>query len=189
MQNKEIYYFKLFRDVCRTINSTLNLKEVLNLIAENIVKVLDIKACAIFLLDKPQKRLDVGASYGLSETYLNKGPVDAEKSIVESLQGNFVLVHDATKDPRTQYPKENEKEGIASILSVPISVKGNVIGVLRIYTSQPRNFSEEENEFIAALAEMGGIAIENARMFHHLKSNHEKLINEVHEWFDFGKVQ
>ena len=45
MQTKEIQYFKLFRDVCKVVNSSLDLKEVLKLIAENIVNVLDVKAC------------------------------------------------------------------------------------------------------------------------------------------------
>jgi hypothetical protein len=52
---------------------------------------------------------------------------------------------------------------------------------------KPRKFSGNENEFIAGFAEMGSIAIDNARMYHHLKNDHENLINEVHRWFEFGK--
>ena len=53
MKNKELRYFKLFRDVCKVINSSLDLKEVLILITENIVKIINAKACTIFLLDGP----------------------------------------------------------------------------------------------------------------------------------------
>ena len=119
-------------------------------------------------------------------TYLNKGPVDAEKSIITSLEGKPVTIFDATNDSRVQFPEEAKKEGIASILSVPIPVKGNVIGVLRIYTSQPLEFTGEEIELVCSLAEMGGIAIENARMYNHLKMDYEGLFNDVHRWFDFG---
>jgi len=186
MEKNGMEYFRLFRDVCKLMNSSLDVKEVLELITENIVIVLGVKASAIFLLDKKSKRLEISASYGLSEAYLKKGPVDAEKSIIESLAGNPVQVYDATNNTRTQYPEEAKKEGIASILSVPISVKGTIIGVLRIYTSQPLEFPNDEVELTCSLAEMGGIAIENAKMYHHLKIGYDSLFHDIHQWFEYG---
>ena len=109
MENKEIQYFNLFRDICKVINSNLNFDEVLNSITENFVKVLNSKACAIFLLSREWNILKVRASCGLSEAYLNKGAVDAEKSMKESLEGKPVLVYDVKKDPRIQYPKAKEQ--------------------------------------------------------------------------------
>lgn len=188
MAKIESEYFQLFRSVCKAISSSLDIKEVLKLITEHVVTTLDVKACTIFLLDREKNRLEISASFGLSDAYLKKGPVDSEKSIITSLSGESVLVRDATKDSRIQYPEEAKIEGIASILSVPMPVKGKVIGVLRIYTSQPREFSDIENEFVSGLAEMGGIAIENARMYQHLKADHNKLIDEVHQWFEYGRT-
>ena len=181
-------HFREFRKVCSVISSSLDAKEVLNAIVKGAVSSLTVKACAIFLLNKVENKLDVSASYGLSDAYLGKGPLDAEKSMKESLSGKTVLVFDAMKDDRVQYPKQAQAEGIASILSVPIPVKGNVIGVLRIYTSKPYKFFENEMEFISGLAEVGGIAIDNARMYDHLKADHESLINETHQWFQFGQM-
>ena len=61
---------------------------------------------------------------------------------------------------------------------------------IRIYQHQSSEFfSEDESEFISGLADMGGIAIENARVYHHLKADHDRLITEVHQWFEFGAVQ
>ncbi len=189
MEIQEIKYFKMFRDVCKVVNSTLDLEKVLKLITENVVSTLNIKACTIFLLDRARQRLEVSASYGLNEAYLKKGPLDADKSIADTLNGKSILIDDATNDPRIQYPEAAKREGIASILSVPIPVKGKIIGVLRIYTSRLRQFSDDESEFISGLAEMGGIAIDNARMYHLLKAEHENLINEVHRWFEFGRIK
>ena len=152
MQNKESRYFKLFIDICKVINSSLDLKEVLILITENIVKLIDVKACTIFLLDKSRNKLEVSASHGLSETYLRKGPLDADKSIAETLNGPIVLILDTANGSRVQYPEEAIKEGIASVLSVPITVKGQIIGVLRIYTAEQRNFSDDEYNLISGLA-------------------------------------
>ena len=189
MQGKEKTYFRLFRDICKVINSSLNLSEVLNRITENVVNALNVKACTVFLWDREKNILEVSATHGLSESYLKKGPLVADKSISETLEGKSVFIYDTNKDPRIQYPDEAEKEGIASILSAPISVKNMIIGVLRIYTAEQRNFYEDDIEFIAGLADMGGIAIDNARMYDHLKADHENLIADVHQWFELGTVR
>ena len=186
MLNQELEYLKLFKEVSKKINSSLDIGNVLRLITENIVKTLHVKGCAIFLLDKSKKKLLNSASYGLSEEYVKKGPIDSEKSIVETLQGKWVLISNAQTDQKIQYREEAKREGILSVLSGPMSVKGTVIGVIRIYTSKPLNLSEVENEFLTGLTEIGSIGIENARMYSHLKADHEKLINDVHQWFDFG---
>jgi len=89
----------------------LELKEVLILITENIVKLINVKACTIFFLDKIRNKLDVGASHGLSEDYLRKGPLDADKSIAETLDGQIVLIIDTSNDSMVQYPEEAKKEG------------------------------------------------------------------------------
>ena len=112
----------------------------------------------------------------------------ADKSIAATLDGQIVLILDTSNDSRVQYPEEAKREGIASVLSVPITVKGQIIGVLRIYTSEQRNFSDDEYELISGLADMGGIAIDNARMYDHLKAEHEKLIDETHRWFEYGQA-
>ena len=116
------------------------------LITENIVKLLNVKACTIFLLDKNLNKLNVSASHGLSEAYLRKGPLDADKSIAETLGGQIVLILDMSSDTRVQYPEEAKREGIVSVLSVPISVKDQMIGVLRIYTSECWNYTLQSSE-------------------------------------------
>ena len=81
MPVQDIIFLKLFRNLFKAINSSLNIKEVLNAITENAVKILNVKGCTIFLLDQVEKKLKISSSNGLSEAYLNKGPVDSEKSI------------------------------------------------------------------------------------------------------------
>ena len=114
--------------------------------------------------------------------------MDADKSIAETLDGKIVLIRETSSDSRVQYPEEDTREGIASLLSVPINVKDQIIGVLRIYTSEQRDFSENEYHLILGLADMGGIAIDNARMYDRLKADHESLIADTYQWFEFGKM-
>ena len=102
MKHDAMRYFRLFRDVCSKINSSHELSEVLRLITENATAILGTKGCAIYLLDKKENRLKVSASHGLSDSYMQKGTVDAEKSMIGCLSGETVHVHDAFSDPRIQ---------------------------------------------------------------------------------------
>jgi signal transduction histidine kinase len=144
---------------------------VLNTIAQLATKAMKAKACSIRLLDEERHLLRVGAAYGLSKEYLAKGPVDLEKSLVDrgALRGKAVAVFDVTKDPGFQYPEEAAKEGIRSVLCVPLSVREKPIGVLRLYTGEIHRFTDEEIDFLNTLASQAAVAIENARTYQRLE--------------------
>ena len=95
--------------------------------------------------------------------FLNKGPISALASIAESLREGPIAIYDVTDDPRIQYPDEAKAEGIFSMLSVPIQIHGSVIGCLRVYTSEPWEFVMDDVNFVQAVAEITGMAIEMAR--------------------------
>jgi len=158
-------------DIAKAVTSTLNFTEVLNTIAQLATKSMNAKACSIRLLDEEQRQLRVGAAFGLSEEYLAKGPVDLDKSLVDrgALRGKPVSVLDVTKDPGFQYPEEAKKEGIRSVLCVPLSVREKPIGVLRLYTGEIHRFTDDEIEFLSTLASQGAVAIENARTYQRLE--------------------
>jgi len=86
-----------------------------------------------------------------------------------------VAIFDVMDDPRIQYPNEARKEGIASLLSVPIVVGGNLIGAIRVYTSKPWEFTLEDVNFVQSLAQVAGIAINMARYTKGLKSSIDVL--------------
>ena len=93
------------------------------------------------------------------------------------------IIENIENDCQLQYPEACKQEGIKAILSVPIILRNELIGILRLYDSQPREFSYREVEFITALAEQGGIAIQNARYFQQVDQDHKKEVAELWEWF------
>ncbi|MDA8431925.1 MAG: GAF domain-containing protein [Nitrospiraceae bacterium] len=163
--SKEREYLNVFQSVTKTVSSTLNVSEVLDLIVRKIPEVMNLKAVTIRLLDSTGKKLHLASSSGLSERYLNRGPVDAEENVIEALNEKPVAIYDVSSDSRIRYRREAAEEGIKSILTLPISAHGKVIGVMRLLTGWPRHFSEDEIAFAASLAEQCGTAIENARMY------------------------
>jgi len=143
----------------------MEMKKTLETVVKEIAKAMLVKGCCLLWLNAVTRELELLASYGLSQVYLSKGPLSVDRSIPEALEGEAIFIADARTDPRIQYPKAAEKEGILSMLSVPISVKEKVRGVLRLYSSNPTPFSLEEIEFAKVLAESSGIAIINAKLY------------------------
>ncbi|TAN41920.1 MAG: GAF domain-containing protein [Nitrospirae bacterium] len=168
-QYKEVRYLQAIQEVSRVISSTLDSREVLNTIVRKIPEIMSTKAATIRLLDATGKKLELTASFGLSSRYLGRGPVDAEDSISIALDGRPVAIYDATTDPRIDYRDEAREEGIRSMLVIPIVVRQKIIGIMRLLTDSYRHFSQDEIDFAVALAEQGGIAIENARMYERLQ--------------------
>ncbi len=184
---RELQFLKGLLEVSKAVNSALDVKKVLQLLVKTAVNALDIKAAAVRLLDDKRQKMELVASYGLSDRYINKGPVGTDKSITEAMMGKAVSIYDVASNDRATYPKESMEEGIKSILSVPITLKGNVIGVMRIYTSEPRDFSEDEITFISSLAEQAALAMENARMYQKLKGEYEELMGDIYTFTGFTR--
>jgi len=170
---------RLFLDLALGMNSSLDLKKILHILSADVAETLNVKASSILLVDESRKTLEHVASYGLSEEYLNRGPLSIEKSVRDTLDGITVLIKDATKDERVQFRGEKEREGIASILSAPIKTKDKVIGVLRLYTAVAREFSEDEIMLVNALAQLGGLAIQNASLYLMLETDMKHLKEEI----------
>jgi signal transduction protein with GAF and PtsI domain len=131
---------------------------------ESIQSALGLKGCALFLMNKKTQDLEVAASTGLSKDYLNKGAVSALRSIADSLKDGPVAVYDVSDDPRIQYPEAAKKEGITSILSVPILVGDEAIGAMRVYSAEKWEFTLDDVNFVQALAQIAGILIEMSRL-------------------------
>ena len=172
---KQLLNYETLMRVTRVISHSKDPEEVVLLTVESIKSALDVKGCTIFLINKKTNELEVAASFGLSEEYINKGPVSAIQSIAQSLEAGPIAIYDVKDDPRLQYPDEAVKEGIASILSVPIVAGGSTIGALRVYTGEPWEFTLDDVNFVQAMAYMAGMAIEMARYYKGMKESIEIL--------------
>jgi GAF domain-containing protein len=182
---REESFFSTFIKVSKAISSTLDLQEVLDLILKNGIDSLDLQAGVISLLNKRENRLEVIAHRNLSDEFINKGPILADKSMPDAVETKRpAILENIENECQLQYPEACKKEGIQAILSVPIVFKDQLLGILRLYDDKPREFAYREVEFMTALAEQGGIAIQNARYMQKVKTDHEKEVGELWEWFN-----
>ena len=174
---KQVDFLKEVRDISRLVNSTLDLNEILQTVVDKLPKIMGMKACTIRLLQPETNQLELVAASGLSQEYLQRASIKKENSIFMALKGEAVAVFDAPNDPRVQYHESIRKEGIKSILAVPIRKGQEIIGVLRLLTTEHHCFTPSEISFTTAVAEEGGSAIRNALTFQKINL----LFNQIEE--------
>ena len=169
--------FESLATVSRTINSTLNLDEALRAVTREACLLMHARMCSLMMIDEAREWLNLRASYGAGEAYLNKPRL----SVADSLLGVVVRrkkplqVENVQTSNRYQNIQVARQEGLVSLLSVPLLFAGQVTGALNVYTGRPYNFSNEEVRILSALAELSGIAIEKARLYERAVDVEEQL--------------
>jgi signal transduction protein with GAF and PtsI domain len=158
---KRKFYLEHFRAISRAISTYEDLNVLTNHLAEGTSRRFKAKGCSIMLLDERDHQLHTVSSYGLSETYLNKGPVLVDEKNCAVCKGEPVLVKDMQSDPRVQYPEAAAIEGIASMLSIPIKCREVTIGIIRIYHGESIIIHDEDIETLCIMSEHLGLVIEN----------------------------
>lgn len=152
--------------VSQSITSDLYLEDILKLIVTVTAEIMDSKICSLMLLNENTKELVLKATQSMSNAY-NKKP---NLKIGEGIAGKVALenkplsVYDLTKEPEYKYKDIAAKEGLKSLLSVPLAVKGEIIGVLNNYTSYPHKFTKDEINILTTVANEAAIVIENAAL-------------------------
>lgn len=174
MEKKRINYQTLLK-ITNGVSASKEPEEIIVHAVESIRQAMQVKGCTLFLYNRGTDRLEVAASTGLSQEYLEKGPVSALQSIALSIEEGPVAISDVMDDPRLQYPEAAAKEGIASILSVPIVIHSRIMGALRVYTGEKTEFSLDAVNFVQAVAQITGLAIDLCRANKGLKSSIEVL--------------
>lgn len=171
------YYTALY-SAALAFSSSLELEEVLQIVVTNVTETMEVKACSLRLYDSRTGQLKLSAAHGLSEGYLAKGPVDIGHSAIdaEALSGQTVIIQDVSTDKRFQYAEAARREGIVSVLCVPLEVHGDAIGVMRVYTGETCTFQEEDIQFLSVLARLAALAIENASLYESLKNSYDGVM-------------
>lgn len=171
MEKPIVNYETLVR-FTKSLSALRDPEEIVLITVEGVTSALNVKGCSLFIFSSKTNELEVAGSYGLSDEYLQKGPVSAMKSIATALQDNQpVAIYDVTDDPRIQYPEAAVKEGISSILAVPITIGDKLFGSMRVYTAEKWEFTLNDVNFAQAVAQMVGMAMELCRVNKGLKDS------------------
>ncbi|HXB60819.1 MAG TPA: GAF domain-containing protein, partial [Candidatus Acidoferrales bacterium] len=173
----KVHLFESLASVSRTINSTLNLDEALCAITREACDLMHARMCSLMMLDENREWLDLRASHGAGQAYLNKPRLSVEESLLGVVVRRKKPLQVANVQASTHYQNVEvaRLEGLVSLLSVPLLFVGQAIGTLNVYTGRLYNFSNEEIRILSALAELSAIAIEKARLYERIVDVEEQL--------------
>ena len=147
---------------------------IIQALVESTIKGTEAKGCSLLILNSGNNELVHRISYGLSEDYPYMGRILEKEALEQVLKGNPMLVWDVATDPRVRHKEEAQREGISSIVFLPVRDLHKVRGLMRLYFSEKRKFDREELDFLDTIAELGGIILEEAE-------EHEKLARDAED--------
>lgn len=164
-------------NISKIITGSLNLEEVLKQVVEEASHLMNTKICSLMLLNDEETELAIKAVHGGSSDYVQKPPLRVEESLVGQVVKNKkpLIVLDVLKERGYKHLDLARREGLCSLLSVPLMVKGKVIGVINTYKSTQHEFTEEEVQLLSSLADQSAIAIENARLYERMIALEEEI--------------
>jgi two-component system, NtrC family, sensor kinase len=181
--------YSILRDISASLRSSTNVKGVLETLVTKSAQMFNARGAIVRILNPETHRLDLRASYGLSNHYLSKDAAIREEIITDLCRQNRVLViRDILNDPSVQYPEETWSEGIRMIVDAPMVYLEDVRGILRIYFDEPRDFAEEELQYLALVAERGAVVIQRAQLIEMQQFRYDQLALQTEKLSGLGRM-
>ncbi|MGE5280014.1 MAG: GAF domain-containing protein [Deltaproteobacteria bacterium] len=162
--------------ISKAISSDVYLEDLLKLIVTVTAQAMGSKLCSLMLLNE-EGQLIIRATQTVSEEYMRKAPIRIGEGISGKVaaQNQAIAVFDVQKEKNYKYKEMAQKEGISSLLCVPLSVHGKVIGVLNVYTSDPHKFTKAETNTLTSVAAQAALVIQNTELMVKTKVIQEEL--------------
>ena len=170
-------YIETLNKISGAITSDLYLGDVLKLIVTLTANVMKAKICSLWLLDKKAQKLTIRATQAMSEAYLKERSLNVGEGIVGLVANEKkpIMIEDVRKDIKYKEKNLAKKEGLVSMLSVPMMVKKKAIGVINCYTTVKYKFSKSDIDLLSAVANQAAVAIENTELIVKTKVVQEEL--------------
>lgn len=169
----------------RDLASTLQLSEVVEHLVDHAIIGLRFAAAAVRLLDE-EGGLELAGARGLDRRYLRAGERRGDSALDSRvLGGELVVIPDLSLDPKLQYADAALAAGIRAVVSAPLISRGRPLGLLRGYSRRVRTFDANDLRFVRLVADLGALAIDNARLHQALQERVAQLGSEVDGWYRF----
>jgi len=165
--------------ISKAISSDLYLEDILRLVVVVTAEVMKSKICSLWLLDERDNSLKIRATQAMSEEYLKERTLKLGEGVVGHVaeQNKPMMIYNVLKEPRYKEKELASREGLVSMLSVPMCVKNEVIGVINCYTTFPHKFTKSEVAVFTTVASQAAIAIENAGLIMKAKMIEDELLS------------
>lgn len=176
-QKRQIEEMRALAQVSEAATSPQYLDDILDVVTEMAAQTMNAAVCSLFLLDETGTKLALRSAKHIDVPYGHRSPLPLGKGVVGHVAatGESVYCRDVGTDPHYLHGDRARAEGLVSLLSVPLSVRERVIGVLNCYTTRPHAFTAAQTSFFTTLANQTALAIENARL-----ATNAAVVREMH---------
>ena len=161
------------------MNSTLDLEEVLDLVARKVADALRTEACFVYLYDERTNELILRATHGTSVEEMTKRPRmrpgEGITGTAAADRAPVMIPSQAHLDPRFKQFANLSEDAYESILAVPILARDSLAGALNVRTLEPREFTQDEIELLVAIADQVAQTIQHAQLYAHAQSRVAEL--------------
>jgi two-component sensor histidine kinase/putative methionine-R-sulfoxide reductase with GAF domain len=162
-------HLRLLTDTIAAVNSTLDLQEVLELVATNVAEALGTDACFVYLYEERSGELVLRATRGTSVEEMTRRPRmrpgEGITGVAAAERRPVMIAAQAHLDPRFKRFSNLPEEEYESILAVPILAREKLEGALNVRTREPREFSDAEVDLLLAIAAQVAQSIEHAKLY------------------------
>lgn len=170
-------YISALNKISKAITSDIYLEDMLKLIVSLTANVMNAKICALWLLDEDGKELKIRATQTMSKEYLKERAIKVGEGIVGRVakEKKPIVIEEVSLDKRYKEKELAKKEKLVSMLSVPMLVKDNLIGVINVYTVSRYDFTGTDINLLTTIANQAAVAIENTELIVRTKVIEEEL--------------
>jgi signal transduction histidine kinase len=165
-------------EVSLTLNSTLNLDELLQFIIRTATEIIDCESVSILLYDEKRKRLVFAAATGSDPKRLSETPIPLDNSLAGTIfrENKIISLSDVQNDPR-HYAMVSKNVGfeVHNILGVPMRIKDKPTGVLEAVNKRDGDFDESDADILSVIASQAAVAIHNASLVKALQDAYNEL--------------
>src|SRR2546429_2833556 len=162
-------HLRLLTETIAAVNSTLDLEEVLGLVARKVAEALEADACFVYLYDERADELVLRATHGTRVEEMTRRPKmrpgDGITGSAAAERSPIMIAAEAHLDPRFKGFSNLPEDEYESILAVPILARERLAGALNVRTRKPREFTKSEVELLVAIAAQVAQTIEHAQLY------------------------
>jgi len=172
---------EMLYDTTTMMVTSYNVREVLDRLVKDSVRIIDAQGAVLRLVQQGSDELVNVATCGLSESYLAKGPVTIDDGLIPRNVDDVIIVDDVEHDQRLRYPQEAFREGIRSIISLPLASKGKIKGNLRLYAGDAHHFTHDEVSFLKILANGAAVILDNVQAWKALEESNRRIVSFAYQ--------
>lgn len=158
-------------DLSRLIESASDIAQVYKAVVAQVAKIVPCENVALFLLDKPNRRLELRAARGRAVNLLEHFAFERGKGVVGwvASRGKEIVISDMDKAPNVLNP-DSLPSRVRSFAAIPMRVQNSVIGALHLSDSEPNAFSPDDVRLLSLIAGQAAVTIERAAEHHNLET-------------------